>query len=168
MVTKPKTLFSNAPAVYIRRHKTLSAVSLLTNSNQKHYLAMSLQCSFEDTRLCQQFHYLPIHLGFLCQPCLSLRAYTTYPNTSGTALLDGVGHSGTGRVDHGDEAGEAEARGGEVHLIRVEVEAALVLLLIQVQVTETCSGEYRSWTFLFIYLLCFGRFLGLYCYDRIV
>lgn len=60
-----------------------------------------------------------------------------YPDASCAALGNSVRDGGTGRVDHGDEAGEAEAAGGEVWLLGVEGEAGRELPLIQVQVTET-------------------------------
>uniref|UniRef100_A0A8C3S4C3 Uncharacterized protein n=1 Tax=Chelydra serpentina TaxID=8475 RepID=A0A8C3S4C3_CHESE len=52
------------------------------------------------------------------------------------ALAHGVGHGGPGRVDHGHEPHEAEALGGEVHVVAVEGEALGVLLLGHVEVTE--------------------------------
>lgn len=61
----------------------------------------------------------------------------TYSDASRTTFHHSVRYSGTRRVDHGDEAGEAKSRRGEVQFICVEAEAARKLLLVQVQVAET-------------------------------
>lgn len=66
-----------------------------------------------------------------------------YPDASGAAFHDSVGHGGSGWINHGDEACKAEPTGGEVHLVAVEVVAAWELALGKVQVAETC-GERES------------------------
>uniref|UniRef100_A0A3B4B346 Uncharacterized protein n=1 Tax=Periophthalmus magnuspinnatus TaxID=409849 RepID=A0A3B4B346_9GOBI len=53
------------------------------------------------------------------------------------ALAHSVGHSGSGRVDHGHEADEAQVLRGEVHLICVESKALWELLVGQVVMAET-------------------------------
>lgn len=54
-----------------------------------------------------------------------------------TALGDGVGHGGTGRVDHGHQTDETKSLQGEVHLFRVELESLGELVLGQLEVAET-------------------------------
>lgn len=71
----------------------------------------------------------------------SLLPFHMYPNPCSPALHDRIRHGGAGRINHGDQTSEAEAGGGEVHLIGVKTEASGVLFLIQIQVTETCGGK---------------------------
>lgn len=83
------------------------------------------------------WHWLfPHFLAASWQPPLPF----IYPNPCSTALHDCIRHSGAGRINHGDQTSETEARGGEVHLVRVKIEASGILFLIQIQVTETCWG----------------------------
>uniref|UniRef100_A0A8C6UDF8 Uncharacterized protein n=1 Tax=Neogobius melanostomus TaxID=47308 RepID=A0A8C6UDF8_9GOBI len=54
-----------------------------------------------------------------------------------TALAHGVGHGGSGRVDHGHEPHEAHVVYLEVHIVCVKRKAFGILLLRHEQVAET-------------------------------
>lgn len=66
---------------------------------------------------------------------------SNYLDTGGAAFTHGVGHGRTRRIDHGDEAQEAELLGGEVGLVAVEVESTRKLGGGQVQVAEAWGGR---------------------------
>lgn len=61
-----------------------------------------------------------------------------YLNPSTPALAHGVGDGSPGRVDHGDEAHEAEVLHREVQVICVELEPFGELFVRQEEVAETC------------------------------
>uniref|UniRef100_A0A8C5J9Q8 Uncharacterized protein n=1 Tax=Junco hyemalis TaxID=40217 RepID=A0A8C5J9Q8_JUNHY len=58
-------------------------------------------------------------------------------DASTAALGDGVGHRGTGWVNHGQEPHKTQVGGWEVHGICVKLEGLWKLVLRQVQVAET-------------------------------
>lgn len=66
---------------------------------------------------------------------------TNYLDAGGATFTHGVGHGGARRVDHGDEAQEAELLGGEVHVVAVEGIASRELGRRQVQVAKAWEGE---------------------------
>lgn len=69
---------------------------------------------------------------------------TNYLDASRATFTHCVGHSSTGRVDHGDEAQEAELVGGEVHVVAVEGVSSGKLGWRQIQVAEACGGRRRG------------------------
>uniref|UniRef100_A0A3P8TQL5 Uncharacterized protein n=1 Tax=Amphiprion percula TaxID=161767 RepID=A0A3P8TQL5_AMPPE len=53
-----------------------------------------------------------------------LNSLTLLCRNLGAAFTHSIRHSGTRRINHGDEAQEAELLGGEVHVVAVEVAEA--------------------------------------------
>lgn len=64
---------------------------------------------------------------------------TNYLDTSRAAFTHCVRHSGTRRINHGDETQEAELLGGKVHVVAVEGETSGELGWRQIQVAEACK-----------------------------
>lgn len=69
---------------------------------------------------------------------------TNYLDASRATFTHCVGHSGTGRIDHGDEAQEAELFGGEVCVVTVEGVSSGKLGWRQIQVAEACGEMQRD------------------------
>ena len=66
-------------------------------------------------------------------------------DSGATTLAHRIRHRGTGRVNHGHEADEAQSGDGEVGAFSVKLIARWVLLDGQVVVTETCNQDRESW-----------------------
>lgn len=62
-----------------------------------------------------------------------------YLDAGGAAFAHGVGHGGARRIDHGDEAQEAEPLGGEVRVVAVEGEPSGEMGRRQTGVAEPCE-----------------------------
>lgn len=66
---------------------------------------------------------------------------TNYLDASRAAFTHCVRHSGTRRINHGDEAQEAELLGGEVRVVAVEGESSRELRCRHIQVAEACKSR---------------------------
>lgn len=69
---------------------------------------------------------------------------TNYLDASRATFTHCVGHSSTGRIDHGDKAQEAELLGGEVHVVAVEGVSSRKLGRRQIHMAEACGGGHRG------------------------
>uniref|UniRef100_A0A670ZYB8 Uncharacterized protein n=1 Tax=Pseudonaja textilis TaxID=8673 RepID=A0A670ZYB8_PSETE len=66
-----------------------------------------------------------------------------YLDASTSAFAHGIGHSSTGRVNHGHESHKAEVVGGKVDIVAVKGEPFGILLFRQVIVAETWKEKKR-------------------------
>uniref|UniRef100_A0A8D2KS35 Uncharacterized protein n=1 Tax=Varanus komodoensis TaxID=61221 RepID=A0A8D2KS35_VARKO len=62
-----------------------------------------------------------------------------HPDARSAAFHDRIRHSGSGGINHGDEACKAESAGGKVHFLRIKGVAAWKLILWKVEVAEPCG-----------------------------
>lgn len=66
---------------------------------------------------------------------------TNYLDASRAAFTHSIRHSGTRRINHGDEAQKAELLGGEVRVIAVELKSSRKLRGREIQVAESWKGR---------------------------